>query len=408
MHLNPADWGDPTMYPGVKRARLTVDLPGFLKLSRRNNIVVQDGLGLIQAGIQMDAVEHAKQAISDLKDNHGRIPISFDSNHARRTKGEAKPYVAPVVRPGSNAVFGALALAAKRTRGHARHLGSAVTVNLNYGLKRVGDGLRRAGNPGGNYWIPAGAVLPFLAGCYGRPILFAASIIGANHDELYAINEEIGRNRPFFTRRCLRAAVQDAAIEAVSGLQNTGTALQVDNAHHVVAIYIGNDPGMRANNSGFTTTVFHRIFLTTTHHKNAGAELGAELLSEGVDQSEFLGAVAGICLAGVLRYGKRLDEQADKRRDRFKLALNMVAAAIGGAVMPGAGAIAGVVAGLAEPLANHVFHGAATGYDEDVMRLGGNLEATKRHLPAGIAPGIDAQRFCDTMQETVHRCGFAF
>jgi hypothetical protein len=391
------DWTN-RRHPLVGKARLDAIVGNYPDLSSRTSNEVEAELNQIQ---EFHYVKLAKDRIErDVGGIHDGVPIKYKGEHSQRPRPTAPAIDMASHQPRATAPDGLrqVSAALKLANQQIRHTAKKAIVEVEYGTHKVGDMAHRAANPGNSYRLPQGVALAFLAGCYGMPRLFTESLIGTESEDLYEINNEIGRNHPFFTKECLRGVIQDAAIEQLIGSQNEDTAKRVRNAHHVLAIYIGNEPALTdVNRTGHQAVqaFFDGILTSAT----------TALVPRGVNGYQFIGATLGICLAGILRYAKRSDEEQEKRHRRFMLAMGLLGAAIGNVPFPGAGAAASIIGLAADPIARHAFSKRGDAFNESVMEMAGDLESTLRHGSGGH-PGAPA--ICDTIQEVVHRCGFPF
>lgn len=240
------------------------------------------------------------------------------------------------------------------------------------------------------YSVPAEQALLIMAGAHDCARAFTYILF--NLDQEDAIREACKaiKEKPFIGRLSLRRAVKTAAGMGVDAqdpdqpLHDAGTYLY--RAHQAIAVYLdGLDELSRANASMAAEAVFRVI-----------------PLGNNPDDNLFAGIAAGLCLAGVMRYGKNVLERGKHNEDRFALILTAFGLALG--YIPFAGpAVSGVIGLLAPAIAREAFR--TKDISEQVVRIGAGIEDRVR---ASRALFPDWEEFNIQMEKTMRHCGFPY
>ncbi|KAF8264400.1 hypothetical protein EI94DRAFT_1788016 [Lactarius quietus] len=377
--------------PALVEARLDAKGFGYDKLSSHHAKKVEQALQALD-----DLESRGEDAVkSTIKHFVDRVP-----HHNVQEIGVKIIIGAPVTSPQPASPI-------KQT--HSRK--AAIKKIVPKATKKAEDKIHRAKNKIGQTVHPEytfrttpGVALSIVAGCHGYRHVFVKAVQSSHTDveDLYAAHKKMNY-RLFFDQETLRTTVQNAAVETVAGnIAHAGNKIR--KAHHLVAMYLKGLPNETIE--GSSEELFRALMNITGPRLNDADDVDDSDADANIrDVSAYSGALAGICLGGALRFAQRAHEQTERHQQHATLVINAVGAAIAVVPFPPIGAITGVIAGLADPIGRHMFEDKPIG--EQLIALGGDLEATIRRGETGHQ-NFDPEAFCNLMQETIHRCGFAF
>jgi hypothetical protein len=379
-----APYPDPQQLPGLREAKLAEPVPGYSDLSISSQgmqagpashnvetaLAELEGHGTTQ---DQDAVRAAAIAIANTHppDRYSRV-----TELAIRYKIDRQP------------ITTALGATPLPPRPPVRNI-----------LHKAGNFVRATSHKAqtlvhhSHYKVPPKSALAFLAGAYGRPVLFRMAVNEADIPDFSVIAKNLN-NAPFFDANCLRSVVESAASEGAVGDQLMAPDM-VEKAHHLIALYLRS-----RRTSDFQA---HAVDLFSLIAETVHGSMPKPAPNEMDDFSRYFGVLMGLCIGGTLRYGQM--EQADrtKHRERIILAINAVAGAIGAASFPGVGTLTTGISSMAQPIADKIVRD--NNIQEETMQLSGRLEA---RLLAQNGPGFNAQACFDKLRITIHQCGYNF
>lgn len=104
-----------------------------------------------------------------------------------------------------------------------------------------------------------------------------------------------------------------------------------------------------------------------------------------------------------MRFGLNATEKGTKNKEHLVIAINVLLAAISGAVFPGVGAVAGLLTTIAGPLAGKIF--GAEDHSGDVVALGAVIEDYVMANPGGV---VIPSEFVYQFEKTMRHCGFPY
>ena len=210
-----------------------------------------------------------------------------------------------------------LAVLMRNLRRHNRRIvyGNVASRENPYSFRLMASSVRIKG-----YRADLGLIL--MAGLADASSLFALLLLHAPPDAPEKILFEFSRMEPFFTPRCLHAAVRLLAGYAVMPARDLGASHHRNSGHYlkqagsVVAAYLWSS---RGDTTHELQKAVDSMNIESTHRTFLGPAMN----------SGYAGAVQGCILGGVLKYARRGGHGREEKRARVRLLIQF---ALGGAM----------------------------------------------------------------------------
>lgn len=254
------------------------------------------------------------------------------------------------------------------------------------------------------YRLDAASCLLVLAGCWDAPDLFQRLLEANQQQQVNNISKTL-QYANFIAPDSLRHAVRRAAYYGVLAEQ-VGSPVDPFQFYFptslaIATFLIGSNRHPRSQYEQAVNQIFDIIFdcggIDLIHFDpvaNPPAALPPLTRIQRRCQSQYWGAVVGMCLGGLCTFGEIQNERSEQHKNNLKFAISLLGTALSVAPLIG-GVIGAGVSALADPISDAAYH--KSNMEGVIAGVGAQLESGMRREPGNLLP----QKFSEQLELTV-------
>jgi hypothetical protein len=251
-----------------------------------------------------------------------------------------------------------------------------------------------------HYLVPAEQALLVMSGAHDKPELFAEILFDEAHDDdmVKTVCDHLQRGA-FISPACLNLVVHTAAAKGMTAqvpnerqdARDLDANRHLYRAHRLISAYL---IGLKTDSMRAEARSVLESVVSALQQPTGGAD--------GRNESAYAGIVAGLCLAGVVRFFKDELARGIKEQERFTYAVSILSTGLG--FVPLAGSYVSAAINLIGPTI--VKRALATkDSSEHVLRLGASIEDGALRVEDNR---FDAREFNTQLEKSMRHCGFPY